>query len=118
MLTVYGIRQCDTCRKALKLLVAEGIEHRFHDLREQGLEQAMLEQWLATEFAGQLVNRRSTAWRGLSASEKETQGPGLVKLLLAHPTLIKRPVFANGSVLAVGFDPQRLIGIVGAKPDG
>jgi arsenate reductase len=108
MLFVYGIKQCDTCRKALKWLEARGVPHQFHDMRSHGLEQGMIEDWLASEFSGRLVNRSSTTWRGLSDSQKNSKGPQLVRLLLDNPTLIKRPVFVDGQVLAVGFAPDKL----------
>ncbi len=109
MLTVYGIRQCDTCRKALKWLEAEGVEHRFHDLRDDGLSREQVRAWLGSPLADALVNRRSTTWRGLTDQEKAAEGKALEDLLLAHPTLVKRPVFERGGqVLAIGFKPEDL----------
>lgn len=109
MLTVYGIRQCDTCRKALKWLDAAGVEHHFHDLRADGLGREQVRSWLASPLADSLLNRRSTTWRGLSEDEKAVAGTALEDLLLAHPTLVKRPVFERGGeVLAVGFQPDNL----------
>ena len=112
MLIVYGIRQCDTCRKALKWLDAAGVDHRFHDLRIDGLEREMVQGWLQSGFANKLVNRRSTTWRQLTKSRRQAEGEALVELLLEYPTLIKRPVFVDGEVLALGFgaDTQRLLG--------
>lgn len=108
MLTVYGIRQCDTCRKAVKWLESRGTPHRFHDLRADGLDRARVAAWLASSFADVLVNRRSATWRALDDTQKAAEGDALVALLLAHPTLIKRPVFETERVVAVGFDPVRL----------
>jgi len=110
VITVYGIRQCDTCRKALKWLEARGVEHRFHDLRADGLEPGKIATWLASPFADRIVNRRSTTWRGLNEAQKASTGDVLAKLLLEHPTLVKRPVFesAGAAVLAVGFKPDEL----------
>lgn len=104
MLTVYGIRACDSCRRALKWLRDSGIEHRFHDLRADGLDRQRLRAWLDSPWADALINRRSTTWRGLSASERAASGAALLDLVLAHPTLIKRPVFEAGGLLGVGFD--------------
>lgn len=112
MLTVYGIRQCDTCRKALKWLHSRGIQHRFHDLRADGLDADRLRGWLQSEFADQLVNRRSTTWRKLDDGQKAAQGAALEALLLEHPTLIKRPVFERGRVIAVGFRPDALVAVL------
>jgi Spx/MgsR family transcriptional regulator len=109
MLTVYGIKQCDTCRKALKWLSAEGIEHQFHDFRVDGLEETLLRHWLESSFTDQLINRRSTSWRQLNDQQRELQGDAQVQLLLDHPTLIKRPVFVDGDIIAIGFKPKELI---------
>ena len=66
MLTVYGIKQCDTCRKALKWLTGQGIDHQFHDFRSDGLQADLVKNWLDSPFADKLVNRRSTTWRQLN----------------------------------------------------
>jgi len=108
MLTVYGIKQCDTCRKALAWLGQNGIEHRFHDFRTDGLEAGLLRGWLDSAFADRLINRRSTTWRQLSEEQRQAQGDALLELLLRYPTLIKRPVFARDRIVAVGFQPKEL----------
>jgi arsenate reductase len=103
VITVYGIKQCDTCRKALKWLAENNVPHQFHDLRVQGLDEKLLKSWLTSEFADVLINRRSTTWRTLTSAQKESKGAQLVSLLLENPTLIKRPVFSTNEVIAVGF---------------
>lgn len=108
MLTVYGIKQCDTCRKALKWLTAEGIEHQFYDFRVDGLRADVLQVWLDSSFADKLVNRRSTTWRQLSDEQRGFAGNALRDLLLERPTLIKRPVFVNNDIVAIGFNPKEL----------
>ena len=112
MLTVYGIKQCDTCRKALKWLSAEGIEHRFHDFRVDDIDESLVRNWLDSPFADQLVNRRSTSWRQLNDQQRKLQGDKQVQLLLDHPTLIKRPVFVNKDIIAIGFKPKELIDLL------
>lgn len=111
MLTVYGIKQCDTCRKALAWLKQNNIEHRFHDLRTDGLDAGLLRAWLDSEFSDRLVNRRSTTWRQLGDEQRQAQGDGLLSLLLQYPTLIKRPVFVKERIVAVGFNPKELEGL-------
>ena len=111
MLTVYGIKQCDTCRKAFKWLSGQGIEHRFHDFRVDGLEAELLHGWLDSRFEDKLVNRRSTSWRQLTDEQRQLQGESQIKLLLEFPTLIKRPVFVTDDIIAVGFNPKELEGI-------
>jgi arsenate reductase len=109
MVTIYGIRNCDTCRAALKWLAAEGMAHHFHDLRQDGLDAAKLDNWIAAIGWEKLLNRRSTTWRALSAAAKDSiDGPSARALMLDQPTLIKRPVFALGDICLVGFgDDQR-----------
>jgi len=108
MLTVYGIKQCDTCRKSLKWLARQGIEHRFHDVRIDGLQADLLKPWLSSSLAPKLVNRRSTTWRQLTDEQRQLEGDALLALLLEHPTLIKRPVFVTDEIIAVGFNPKEL----------
>ena len=112
MLTVYGIKQCDTCRKALKWLESQGVEHRFHDFRTDGLTAGLLQEWLDSPFADKLVNHRSTTWRQLTDDQKQLLGDALVVLLLDHPTLIKRPVFVKDKIIALGFNPKELAGLL------
>ena len=104
MLTVYGIKQCDTCRKALKWLTAQGLEHRFHDFRADGLSRDTLRDWLESSFADKLINRRSTTWRQLTDRQRQSEGEDLLNLLLQNPTLIKRPVFVADDIITVGFN--------------
>ena len=108
MLTVYGIKQCDTVRKALKWLDQKGSEYRFHDFRVDGLSAEVLQAWLDSDLSDKLVNRRSTTWRQLSEAQRESEGDALLNLLLDHPTLIKRPVFVTDRIFAVGFNPKEL----------
>jgi arsenate reductase len=108
MLTVYGIKQCDTCRKSLKWLTGQGIDHQFHDFRSDGLQAELVKNWIDSPFADKLVNRRSTTWRQLSDEQRQLEGDELLDLLLEHPTLIKRPVFVADEIVAVGFNPKEL----------
>jgi Spx/MgsR family transcriptional regulator len=114
LITVYGIRQCDSCHKALKWLSEHNVPHRFHDFRVQGLDKALVSRWLDSEFGDMLMNRRSTTWRTLSQAQKDAQGAAKTQLMVDHPTLVKRPVFVDGSVLAVGFSPARLLPLIKA----
>jgi len=111
MLTVYGIKQCDTVRKALKWLDQQGIKHCFHDFRTDGLTAELLQTWLDSDFADKLVNRRSTTWRQLSETQRQSEGETLLDLLLQFPTLIKRPVFVKEQIVAIGFNPKDLEGL-------
>lgn len=104
MIVLYGLRNCDRCRKALKSMASLGIEHRFHDLRADGLEEARLDRWLAELGWERLLNRQSTTWRGLSNTDREgLDATSARALMLAHPTLIKRPVLELDQGILVGF---------------
>lgn len=105
MITIYGIKNCDTCRNALKTLKAQGREHRFHDLRADGLSDAEVTRWLQSAGWEKLLNRRGTTWRKLPEADRDDLNEAKIKgLLLEHPTLIKRPVFEVAGEVVVGFD--------------
>ena len=108
-LHVYGIRNCDSCRRALRWLQSNDADHEFHDLREGGPTRDLLDNWLASPHGLSLLNRRSTTWRQLPDAHKQLADRDPVTLLVQHPTLIKRPVITDGeNVLAVGFAPADL----------
>ena len=104
----YGLKSCDTCRKAQKALVAAGHPVEIVDVRSDGVPRADLQRFHAA-FGDALLNTRSTTWRGLSEGER-ARDP--IELLLDHPTLMKRPVIdAETLYLGWGKDVQaKLIG--------
>ena len=105
MLTLYGIKNCDTVKKARCWLEDHGIEYQFHDFRQDGLEKKQLSAWVEKSGWETIVNKRSTTWRKLSDKDKNiTTDSQAIKLLLANPTLIKRPVVQNNKMLLVGFN--------------
>lgn len=107
-LTVYGLKNCDTCRKARKWLDSEGKSHEFKDLRQDGFTADDVDRWL--EHAGWevLLNKRGTTWRGLSDEQKESTNAENVKsLLIEHPALMKRPIFDFGDRVMVGFTAKQ-----------
>ena len=104
MLNLYGIKNCDTVKKARRWLEDHGIEYQFHDFRQDGLDKKLLTSWVDLLGWESVVNKRSTTWRNLTDKEKEiSTNSQAVKLLAANPTLIKRPVVQKGNVLFVGF---------------
>ena len=108
-LQVYGIRNCDSCRRVLKWLQAHDVPHRFRDVREQGLDRGDLRVWLRSPHAPRLLNRRGATWRQLSETEREVALADPLNALSERPMLLKRPVITgDGEVLAVGFDPAEL----------
>jgi len=107
MLTLYGIANCDSCRKARKYLDALQVSYRFHDLRADGLEADLIRDWLDALGSEALVNRRSTSWRRLTEADRaRADGPDLPGLLMQHPTLVKRPLLHGGRTCIAGFDEQ------------
>ena len=105
--TIYGIPNCDSCRKARKWLDANEVSHHFHDLREDGVDTDMLERWAGFVGWKKLLNTRSTTWRSIAKSERQNLSEGTALALMeAHPTLIKRPVLDAGKTVQVGFDPE------------
>ena len=105
-MNVYGIKACDTCRKARKWLDEQGKSYQWHDLREDGLDAALIRRWLDALGPEALVNRRSTTWRNLDPAvrDRAMKADSAAAVLLAHPTLIKRPVFDLGDQVLIGFN--------------
>ncbi len=103
-LDLYGLKNCDTCKKALKAFDAAGVSVTFVDIRAEADLSAKVPEWLAAVGADTLVNKRSTTWRGLSDKEKAQAEEGdPTDLLVANPTLIKRPVIEAGGKTFVGW---------------
>ena len=103
MLTLYGLKNCDTCKKALAALKKDGREVAFVDIRAEADLAATLPKWLGALGAAALINKRSTTWRGLSAQEQAASEDDAAARLEAHPTLIKRPVIETGDRTLVGW---------------
>ena len=102
MITLYGLKNCDTCKKALKALGAKDVT--FVDIRDEADLPAKLPHWLDAVGAVTLVNKRSTTWRNLSEAEKTNALEGdTVGVLKIHPTLIKRPVIEQADKVFVGW---------------
>ena len=107
-LTLYGLKNCDSCKKAIKALEGAGIAVTFHDVRSDGASMAQLEQWLGAVGRDKLMNTRSTTWRGLSDEERQINIDADAKRLLSlHPTLIKRPVIETKETISVGWAKGR-----------
>jgi Spx/MgsR family transcriptional regulator len=106
MLTLYGLENCDACKKARNWLKRFGVEHQFIDYRAHRIEPAALKAW-AAQLGGwdKLINRASTTWRALPGSRK-TPGsdPEWTLLIKEYPALVKRPVVAAADgAISVGF---------------
>lgn len=107
MLTLYGIKNCDTVKKARRWLESHNVDYQFHDFREDGVDKKQLSSWVQTLGWEKLVNKRSTTWRNLSEKEKNiSSDTEAVSLLLDNPTLVKRPVTEDKNILLVGFKEE------------
>ena len=107
MLTVYGIRNCDTMKKAFAWLDGHGIAYAFHDYKKLGADAALLQQWAAQAGWERLINTRGPSFRKLpqekqaNLSEKKA-----FALMLENPSMIRRPIVEAGKTLLIGFDPD------------
>ena len=106
MITVYGIKNCDTVQRALARLKDEGIEFRFHDFKAEGLSSEPAARWIAELGVDTVVNRKGTTWRKLDAqtqAEVAQSDKEAAKVLASHPSLVKRPVIESPKGITVGF---------------
>lgn len=93
LITLYGIKNCDSIKKARRWLDSHGVDYKFHDFRAQGLDPAQLDGWLRELGWETLLNRRGTTWRRLPELLKvDMSAAAARKLMLDHPALIKRPL--------------------------
>lgn len=104
MITLYGLKNCDTCRKAMAWLKAQGRGFEFRDVRADGVSPAQIAGWSAAVGWEILLNRRGTTWRALDDDAKQgIDEAAAIAVMAAHPALIKRPVFEVGDAVLVGF---------------
>ncbi|WP_087017001.1 ArsC family reductase [Thaumasiovibrio subtropicus] len=102
--TMYGIANCDTIKKAKKWLEAESVAYQFHDYRKQGIDEALLRSFVDALGWEILLNKRGTTYRQLDEADKENiDTEKAISLMLAAPAMIKRPVLKVGEQLHVGF---------------
>jgi len=107
MLKVYGIKNCDTMKKAFAWLAANGIACSFHDYKTSGIDAVTLAKWEKSLDWEILLNRRGTTWRKLDAeTQTSINRDKALQLMQEQPSLIKRPVLDTGSQLLCGFDPE------------
>lgn len=102
--TLYGIKNCDSVKKARKWLETEAIDYRFHDFRSDGLTAQQIETWLAALGWESLINKRSTSWKQLSPQQRDKlDNNSATALILDTPTLIKRPLLSVDGEYHLGF---------------
>jgi Spx/MgsR family transcriptional regulator len=111
-ITIYGIKNCDTMKKARAVLDRRGVKYAFHDYKTQGVDRAKLEGWAKKAGWETLLNRAGTTFKKLPDKEKENVTEAkAIKLMLAQPSMIKRPVLEAGGKLLVGFKPEEYAAI-------
>ncbi|MDI1268844.1 MAG: ArsC family reductase [Polaromonas sp.] len=108
MITVYGIPNCDTVKKARAWLAAHDVAHTFHDFKKQGVPADRLTAWERAVGWEKLVNRQGTTWRKLDPQLQTAtvDAASAQALMLAQPSVIKRPVVDWGTQITVGFDEK------------
>jgi Spx/MgsR family transcriptional regulator len=105
---LYGIPNCDTMKKARAWLASQGVEYRFHDYKIAGVDRAKLTAWAKVVGWQALLNRAGTTFRKLADEAKENLDERkAIALMLAQPSMIKRPVLEAGRTLLVGFSPEK-----------
>ena len=106
-ITIYGIKNCDTMKKALAWLAANNVAHEFVDYKKAGVAAAQLPDWIARAGWETLLNRRGLMWKKLSDAERaDVDAAKAMALMTQYPALIKRPVLDTGAKLLVGFTPE------------
>ncbi|MDT8310364.1 MAG: ArsC family reductase [Methylophaga sp.] len=104
---VYGIKNCDTVKKARRWLDVQAVVYQFHDLRADGLDRQTLKSWLHSVDWQTLLNKRGTTWRKLEDPRKEAlDKTSAIDLMLDNPMLIKRPILYDANGCQVGFNEQ------------
>jgi arsenate reductase len=107
-LTLYGIPNCDTVKKARVWLDQHGVAFAFHDYKKAGIDRPRLETWVAEHGWETVLNRAGTTFRALPDADRTDLNAGkAVALMLAQPSMIKRPVLDLGDRTMVGFKPER-----------
>jgi arsenate reductase len=112
MITIYGIKNCDTMKKAMRWLDEQGVEYRFHDYRKDGLDEKQLKAWEKELGWEVLLNRRGMLWRKLPQATRDTiDRASALQCMLDNPGIIKRPVLDLGKRRVVGFDADEYAGL-------
>jgi arsenate reductase (glutaredoxin) len=105
--TIYGIRNCDTMKKARTWLDSQGVAYDFHDYKASGVSREALQRWCAALGWEKVLNRAGTTFRALpEADKRDINENKAIALMLAQPSMIKRPVLDRDGVLIAGFKPD------------
>ena len=108
MITLYGIKNCDSIKKSRKWLDKNSIEYVFHDFRVDGIKKTIVKEFIENIDITLLINKRSTSWKKLSTKEKLADTKlDLIELLIKNPTIIKRPIIKSKDKYLVGFSEEK-----------
>ncbi|MBV5275352.1 MAG: ArsC family reductase [Lamprocystis purpurea] len=114
MITLYGITNCDTIKRARRWLALHGVDYRFHDYRKDGLTETQLRAWVDELGWDALLNRRGTTWRTLPDAAREgIDQESAIHIMLEHPSSIRRPLLDTGETRALGFSESTYTELLG-----
>lgn len=116
MITLYGIRNCETMKKAFVWLDERNVEYSFHDYQKAGIDAERLRLWVKHLGWKTLLNTKGTTWRKLTPEQQADMSQAkAIALMLENPSIIKRPVVETGDRLLVGFDPGLFASFIGPR---
>ncbi|WP_111858965.1 Spx/MgsR family RNA polymerase-binding regulatory protein [Acinetobacter sp. CFCC 10889] len=111
MLKIYGIKNCNSMKKAFDLLNELALPYEFHDYKKQGIDTETVKVWLDQLGQDLILNKKGTTWKKLSEQEQQdalASQDNLIQALTTHTSMIKRPVIENNGVYIVGFDEEKI----------
>lgn len=110
--TIYGIKNCDTMKKARVWLDEHAVAYAFHDYKASGIDRAALERWVGVLGWEKVLNKSGTTFRALPEADRaDLTRDKAVDLMLAQPSMIKRPILESGDVLLAGFKPDTYLSV-------
>ncbi len=112
MLKIYGIPNCDTMKKVFDWLKGEGVAYDFHDYKQQGIDAAHLKAWIKAAGLDKVLNKASTTFKALPDQEKtDLTEAKAIRLMVAQPSMIRRPVIEIEGKVFTGFKPDAVVGV-------
>ena len=105
MINIYGLKNCDSCRKAIKWLEANKIEYKFFDFKIISLTRSTVLKWIDIHSLDQIINKRSTTWRNLDENLKNQLYTRSIDIIINSPSLIKRPIWEINSMSVMALTP-------------
>ena len=104
MYKIYGIKNCDTMKKTFDWFAQHHIPYEFHDYKKVGISEEKIQEWLTQKPWDVLINRAGTTWKKLSEEEKATNNGTAIELMIAKPSMIKRPIIETDKIIVMGFN--------------